>query len=402
MKSHFPIFKNNPDLIYLDSAASTQKPQFVIDGIKDFLENDYANIHRWLYSLSEKSENLYHQSKTMLANLINCEAKEIIYSYNSTYCFNLLAQALVNTDNKWEKKIWPWDSILLGIQEHHSNILPRQMLAKTYGFEIRFLYLDQNYNIDRDDFSQKYDETVKVISLSHVSNTTGQIINLTEVKKHLREDTFFIVDGSQSVPHFPVNVQTIWCDALIITAHKMLADTGLWMLYLKHHHIKNLNPLILGGWTPKDVDQLSFSLEWNSDKREAGTPNIIWAISLLKALEFIQSIGWIQTIREHEKKLISYCIQQFKQRSDYITVFGSLNTPDERLWVFSFELKDKPFNKVGEFLASHNICVRAGWHCAYPLHKFLSANGSVRISTYLYNDEADLESFFNIIKKMYS
>lgn len=241
MKKLFPIFQNNPGLVYLDSAASTQKPRLVIEGVADFLAHDYANIHRGFYSLSERSENLYHQSKTLLADLINCEAKEIIYSYNASYCFNLLAQALINS-----KKIQKGDAILLGIREHHSDIVSRQMLAQNFGFEIRWIKLTETYDINRDDFTTQYDEKVKLVAVSQISNVTGQITNITAIKKRLRDDTFFIVDGSQSVPHIPVDVKQIDCDALIMTAHKMFAETGLGMLYLKHQRIKQLNPLILG------------------------------------------------------------------------------------------------------------------------------------------------------------
>lgn len=400
MKSLFPIFKNNPELVYLDSAASSQKPQIVIDWVADFLANDYANIHRWLYSLSERSENLYHQSKTMLSDLIHCKESEIIYSYNSTYCFNLLAQALVNADSKWEKKIWHGDKVLVGIREHHSNILPWQTLAQTFGFIVDFIGIDENYNIDRADFEAKYDESVKVVSVSHVSNVTGQIMDVKTLKSKLRDDTFFIIDWSQSVPHFPVNVQEIGCDALIMTAHKMFAHTWLGMLYLQQKRIKELNPMILWWGTPKDVSTTDFSLQWNSDKREAGTPNIVGAVSLLKALEFIQSIG-MWAIREHEKRLTALLIEWFREHEDWIRVFGSLDRVEERVGVFSFEIKGKSFNKIGEFFANHNVCLRSGGHCAYPLHKSINANGSVRVSIYLYNDEQDIQSFFTVLDELW-
>ena len=172
-KKLFPIFNKNPELIYLDNAASTQKPKNVIDWVSEFLENNYSNIHRWFYSLSEKSEELYYQSKCSLAKLINCKPNEIIYSYNSTYCINLLAQALVNG---W--KLWKWDKVLLWIWEHHSNILPRETLSKNFWFDIEFINEDENYNIDRIDFDKKFDKHVKIISLSHVSNVTWQIMEI--------------------------------------------------------------------------------------------------------------------------------------------------------------------------------------------------------------------------------
>jgi len=394
MKQHFPIFQHNPGLVFLDNAASTQKPALVIDGVAEFLRSDYANIHRGLYQLSEKSETLYHQSKVLLAELIGAQAKEIIYSYNASYCFNLLAQALCNSG-----KLGKGDKVLLWMREHHSNVLPWQTLSKIFGFEIEFIEVNQHFDLSLEDFAKKYDDTVKVISLSHVSNVTGKIIDVAKVKTLLREDTFFIVDGSQSVPHFSVNVSKIDCDAFVMTAHKMMGHTGLGILYLKHQRIKTLDPLILGGGTVKDVSQTDFSLQWNSDKWETGTPNIIGAISLLKALEFIQNIGGMEAIWEHEQKLVQLSNKGFKERSDKVKVIGSLSD-EERVGVYAFLLPENNFNKIGEEFARENICIRAGGHCAYPLHKFLNVGGSSRMSSYVYNDEEDLRKFFEVLDRM--
>ena len=295
-KKLFPIFDKHPELIYLDNAASTQKPKAVIDWVSDFLKNDYANIHRWLYSLSERSEELYYESKCKLAELINCKPSEIIYSYNSTYCINLLAQALVNS---W--KLWKWDKVLLWKWEHHSNILPRQTLSKLFWFKIEFIDETEDFQINWRNFEKKFDKKVKVISLSHVSNVTWQIMEVGKIREKIWENVFFIVDWSQSVPHIPTDIEQIQCDALIMTGHKIMAQTGLWMMYLKRELIKELNPLILWWWTVKDVSINDFSLQNNADKWEAWTPNIIWAVSLLKALETIIflipeycfSLGWL-------------------------------------------------------------------------------------------------------------
>ena len=231
-KKLFPIFDKHPEIIYLDNAASTQKPKAVIQWVSKFLENDYANIHRGLYPLSDKSEELYYKSKCALSELINCKPGEIIYSYNSTYCLNLLAQALVNS---W--RLGKWDKVLLGIREHHSNILPRKTLSKIFWFNIEFIKETNDFQIDRKDFDKKLDKHVKVVSFSHVSNVTWQIMEIKKVRKKIWEKVFFIVDGSQSVPHIPVNIEDIQCDALIMTWHKMMAQTWLWMMYLKHDYI---------------------------------------------------------------------------------------------------------------------------------------------------------------------
>lgn len=394
-KKLFPIFDKNPKLVYLDNAASTQKPKTVIDWVSDFLKNDYANIHRWLYSLSERSEELYYESKCKLAELINCKPSEIIYSYNSTYCINLLAQALVNS-----LKLWKWDKVLLWIWDHHSNILPWQTLSKTFWFDIEFIKETVDFEIDWKDFKKKFNKKVKIISLSHVSNVTGQIMEIEKIRQEIWEKVFFMVDWSQSVPHFPVDIEQIQCDALIMTGHKMMAQTWLWMMYLKRGWIKELNPLILWWWTVKDVDTKKFSLQNNADKWEAWTPNIVWAISLLKALETIKQLGWMDEIRKHEKSLIKSLSEWFEKRKDSVKLLWNLS-PKNRIWTYSFIINDENnFNKIWEIFSKNNICIRTWWHCAYPLHKSLNVWWSARLSTYLYNDQEDIKRFFEVLDEI--
>jgi len=391
-KKLFPVFDKHPKLVYLDNAASTQKPKTVIDGVSDFLKNDYANIHRGLYSLSEKSEELYYESKCALAKLINCKPSEIIYSHNSTYCINLLAQALVNS---W--KLWKWDKVLLWIWEHHSNILPRKTLSKIFWFHIEFVNETEDFQIDWKDFDKKFNKKVKVVSLSHVSNVTWEIMEIEKVREKIWDKVFFIIDGSQSVPHIPVDIEQIQCDALIMTGHKMMAQTWLGMIYLKRELIKELDPLILWWWTVKDVSIDDFSLQNNADKWEAWTPNIVWAVSLLKALETIENIWWMEKIREHEKSLIKLLCEWFKKRKDKVILLWSLNS-DNRIWTFSFIVDDENnFNKIWDIFAEKHICIRTGWHCAYPLHKSLNVGWSARVSTYLYNTQEDIEKFFEVL-----
>ncbi len=400
-KKDFPVFKNNPWLIFLDNAASTQKPQYVIDGVSEFVASSYANIHRGLYSLSERSEEAYHHSKELVGELINCKPSEIIYSYNSTYGINLIAQSLVVSDI-----LKAGDTVLLWIREHHANILPWQILAQRKGFTIEFFNIDDEYEIDRNDFDQKYSDKVKVVSIGHVSNVTGKIYDVKKIKSKLRDDTFFLVDGSQSVPNFPVDVQDIGCDCLVFTGHKMMAYTGLWVIYLKKAWIKTLVPIIRGWGTIEDVSTEGHTLLANADKFEAGTPNIIGAVSMLKALEYIKSIGGMQKIREHEQKLVKLCLEGFKKYQDKVEVIGPL-TMDRSAWpvgrvaVFSFILSNNAnFNNVGETFAAQNIAVRCGGHCAYPLHKHFKKPWTCRMSGYVYNDEQDIQAFFEVLGKL--
>lgn len=221
-KSDFPLFQQHPEIVYLDNAASTQKPQLVIDGISSFLANDYANIHRGMYRLSESSELHYHESKQRVAQLLNCSAKEIIYSYNATYAINLLAQSLVNS-----KMLTKDDVVLVGLWDHHANSLPWMALSEMVGFQVEFFGLDEQYQIDRADFQSKYTDNVKVVACGQVSNVTGMIYDLQQIKTYLRPETFFLVDASQSVPNMQVDFQLLGADALVFTGHKMMASTGI-------------------------------------------------------------------------------------------------------------------------------------------------------------------------------
>jgi len=394
MKKDFPIFQNNPWLVYLDNWASTQKPQYVIDWVSDFTSKYYANIHRWSYDLSEKSEEFYFESKKKVWEFLNCKSSEIIYSYNSTYAINLVAQALCHS-----KILWKWDSVLLWIWEHHANVMPWKILSEEFWFDIRYISMDANYDIDWTDFSKKYDDTVKVVSVWHISNVTGKIFDVKKIKTLLRDDTFFIVDGSQSFPNIPVDVQSIWCDCFAFTWHKAMAYTGIWWIYLKKDRIKTLDPMISWGWAIKDLDVDFYELPTTWSKFEAWTPNIIWAVSLLKALEYIQSIWWIQKIRQHEQKIVDYCLPRFAELNDKVQLIWP-NTND-RVAVFSFYIPEhKNFNNVWEIFASQNIAIRCGWHCAYPIHKSLSIPGTCRMSAYIYNDLDDIDKFFQTLNEL--
>lgn len=391
-KKDFPVFENNPNLVFLDSAASSQKPRIVIDWVSDFVAKSYANIHRWLYDLSEKSETLYYDSKLEVAKLLNCKPSEIFYTYNSTYAINVLAWALIKS-----KFLEKWDVILLSIGEHHANVLPWQILSEEYWLEVRFFYIKDDFDIDREDFDKQYTKDVKVVACSHVSNVTGQIYDMKKLKSKLRDSTFFLVDWSQSVPHFAVDVQDISCDALVFTGHKMMAYTGIGVAYLQKKRIKELSPMIAGWGTISDVSVSGYSFASGTDKFEAGTPNIVGAVSLLKAIEYINSIGGMEKFWEHEKSITEYALKSFQKLSDKIDLIGSFSVED-RVWAFSFVCKNEGnFNKIWEIFAKNNVAVRCGGHCAYPLHKKLGIWGTCRMSTYIYNDQCDIDRFFEVL-----
>lgn len=397
IKKDFPIFKNNPWLIFLDSAASSQKPKYVIDGVSEFVASSYANIHRGDYPLSEKAEEFYHASKTKIAEFLHVKANEIIYSYNANYAINLIAQALCKS-----KYLEKWDIVLVWIRDHHANIVPWQSLSEEYGFEVKFINIRSDYTIDRQDFTKKYTKKVKVVACSHISNVTGAIYDVGKIKKHLRSDTFFLVDGSQSVPHIPVDVSQIGCDCFVFTAHKMMAYTGLGVAYLSKDRIKKLQPLISGGGAIHDVDTTNFIPSSGVEKFESGTPNIIAAVSLLKVLEYIQNIWWMNRIWAHEQQMTAYALDKFHklEKTKKVELIWSYDVA-KRVGVFSFILpKIRNTTIVGEKFAAKKIAIRCGGHCAYPLHKHINKAGSCRMSVYLYNDKKDIDTFFTELEKM--
>lgn len=393
-KKDFPIFQQNPWLIFLDSAASSQKPKKVIEGVSDFVSKYYANIHRGVYAISEKSEEIYEKSKNILSQFLNCKQSEIFYTYNATYGISILAQSLVNS-----KILQKGDKILLWIREHHANVVTRQILAENVWFDIEFINIDKNYEIDWNDFSSKYDNTVKVVSLWHVSNVTGKIYDIKKIKSLLKDDIFFMIDGSQSFPNMKIDVQDIWCDAFVLTGHKVMAYTGIGAVYLKQKRTKQLSPMIAGWWTIKDVWVEWHTLVSTIEKFEAGTPNIIWAASLLYALEYVQSIWGMEVIQTHEEYLVQEFLAWFKTLEKNIDLIWPKTT--DRIAVFSFFIPSLDnFNTVGEIFAEKNIAVRCGGHCAYPLHKDLKVPWTCRVSGYLYNDKGDINNFFDVLNNI--
>lgn len=393
-KKNFPIFTSNPELIFLDNASTTQKPQHVIDAVSKFVSHDYANIHRWSYDLAVRSEELYHKSKTQVGKLINCSADEIIYTYNATASSNLLAQSLCLSGVLGE-----WDEVLLGIWDHHANIVPWQQLQKVFKFSIQFIEIKSDYSIDRDDFATKYTTKTKVVACSYVSNVTGQVYDMQKLSSMLRDETFFAIDASQAVPHFAVDVQEIACDALYFTAHKFFAYTGLGVMYLAKQHIRSLEPLMSGGGSIADVTVDGNQLLRTVEKFEPGTPNIIWAVSMGAALDYLDWIGGYRTLHEVQTPLIDALWQWFRDLWDKVTLIWSSDGTN-RIGVFSFAVHGKNALDIADALADKHICVRAGGHCAHPLLYHIDQKSLIRISISLYNDIADIERFFAALREI--
>lgn len=419
IKKDFPILKNNKNIVYLDSTATTQKPSYVIDWMKDYLENDYANIHRWSYSLSERSEKMYVKSKKKLASFINSDNwREIIYSFNSTYASNLLVWSLKRSS--YFKK---WDKVLVSIVEHHANIVPRLILAEEVWIEVGYINVKKDFSLDLEDLEKKLDSNVKAISITHVSNVTWEIFDLEKVRKiidkkykcHPELDSeslkykntnyysdsnlewkksckpLFIIDASQSFPHIKIDIKKLWCDFMFFTWHKFMADSWIWVLWWKKELLENLKPVFSWWWAISWVKKDCF-LEANlPDRFEPWTPNLTWALSILKALEYIEQIWWYQEIEKIEKELSKYFLEKFG-KIKWVKLIGWENV-NSRVWVFSFIVNWIHSHDIADYLAEKNICIRAWQHCAEPLMWELWINHSCRASLYIYNTKKDIDIF---------
>lgn len=394
IKKDFPIFKNNPGLIYLDSTASSQKPSLVIDWIKEYLENSYSNIHRWLYDIAIRSETIYDKSKQQVCELIWANSyKEIIYTYNSTYASNLLIWSFRLS---WILK--KWDKVLLSIVEHHANIVPWLILKEEIGIEIEYINVDENYDLDFADFEKKYDEKVKIISMTHVSNITGQIFDLERIWKLKREDTLFVIDWSQSIPHFKVDVKKLNADFLFFTWHKLFADSWIGVLWWKTKLLNELKPVFSWWGAISKVEETCFIYANLPYKFEPWTPNLTWAVSLSKALDYIESIWWFKKIEEIEKDLVKYTLEKFNSRKDINLVWSSKALG--RVWVFTFTIPNIHSNDIADIVAENNMCIRAWMHCAHPFLNKIKINNAARMSLYIYNTYEDIDKFFEIIDKI--
>ena len=399
IKKDFPIFTTHPELVYLDSTATSQKPNHVIDGVADYLRSSYANIHRGSYEISEISEKLYQESKAIVAkNIWANNWREVIYTGNSTYALNILAQSIWRTG-----LLKKWDKVLVSITEHHANIVPWLILKEDYGIELDFIAVTEDFSLDYKDFRSKLDDNVKIVSLAHVSNTTGQIYDLENVNSLLNmrygaARPLFIVDGSQSVPHFRVDVEKLGCDALFFTGHKVFADSGMWVLWAKETLLHELKPIFSGGGAIGYVQQWEFTFSSElPDKFEPGTPNLSGAVSLLRAFEYIESIWGYGELESIEDDLTLYALEKFQSFSNIRLIWWT--DSETRVGVFSFIVEGIHSFDISDYLADHHICIRAGQHCAEPFMESLWLKHSCRMSLYIYNTHEDIDRFFEVLER---
>ncbi|MBR9693261.1 cysteine desulfurase [Candidatus Woesearchaeota archaeon] len=387
IKEDFPILKDG--LVYLDNAATTQKPRMVIDAVKGFYEEDYATIHRGLYPLSVTATRHYEAAREKVAELIGVPSNNLIFTSGTTEAINLVAHGLV---------LKKGDEILLTPHEHHSNIVPWQEAAKKVGAKVIWCKLNGDLTLDVDDIKKKLTKKTRVLAITHVSNVLGTINPLEEIIPHAKEhDTFVLVDGAQAVPHMRVHARRLGCDAYAFSSHKMYGPTGIGALFLKD---LSLVPLCTGGDMIDDVTQEGSVFAENEPRRfEAGTPNITGAIGFAAAIDYIEKIGY-DVIHAHEEQLLRKTWKALEEQPR-VHLLGPAPETHRRAGLITFTIEGAPPHDVAEILGRQNVCIRAGKHCAHPLHQYLKLDeGTNRVSFAFYNSEEDVNTLLGALQKV--
>ena len=391
IKDQFPIFKNNPDLIYLDNASTTQKPQRVLDSLVDFYTKYNANVHRGLYPIAEKATDKYEASRKTVAEFIHANPLEIIFTGGTTSGTNAIADSLFKSSLIPENP-----RVLLSDLEHHSSLLPWQQVP---GVQLDYLPVSENFEIDvtkiRD---QKYD----VVSLSHVSNVTGAILP-TNVLSKLRlnnPEIIIILDCAQSIAHLPINVKNLGADFIVFSGHKVYAPTGVGVIWGKKELLERMEPFDVGGGMIRTVTREKTEWAPLPEKFEAGTPPIAEAIALAEGLKFIKDLGF-DSIEEHEADLREELIKRFSQIDKVKIYHPTLQT--HAIGVVSISVDGIHPHDLAQYLGDKNICLRAGHHCTQILHReVFNISATLRISFGVYNSSQDIgkliEELENAIK----
>lgn len=393
IKSQFPIFQNHPNLVYLDSAASTQTPKVVMDAMDAYYSEYRANIHRGLYDLSARATEKYEEAREKVAAFIGAERNEIIFTSGTTHGLNFLARSLC-------KDLKAGDNIVLTQIEHHANLVPWQEYAREKGIELRFIELNENYELDINSAKRCIDENTKVVSFSLVSNVLGTITiaSIPEIFEYAQSmGAITVLDAAQAVGHMGVDVKFIACDFLVFSGHKMYGPTGIGVLYGKKERLENLEPFFYGGDMIREVTYEKSSWADIPERFEGGTPNIAGAIGLAAAVDFLGSIG-ILNIIDHEVHLQEKLFDELK-KIDGLKVIGP-EFGEPRIGVVSFTLEGIHPHDIAEIFNRGEVCIRAGHHCAMPLMKQLGLPGTARVSFGIYNTVEDVEKCIAAIQQV--
>lgn len=381
---------NDEPLVYLDNAATTQKPQQVLDVLADYYQKDNANVHRGVHTLSERATARYEAARQKVADFIQAKSsKEILFTRGTTTSLNWVAQFA-------REILQPDQEVIISVQEHHSNIIPWQQACQQTGAKLRYVTLKDG-ELDVDSLKSMLSEKTKFVSLAHVSNVLGSVAPIGEIAELVHQvGAYLVVDGAQSVPHMAVNVQELDVDFYAFSGHKMLGPTGIGVLYGKEELLNRMSPVEFGGEMIDFVYEQSATWKELPWKFEAGTPNIAGAIGLGAAIDYLTEIG-MEAIQAHEAELVNYVFPKL-QAIPGLTIYGSQDL-SKRTGVIAFNLDDLHPHDVATALDYEGVAVRAGHHCAQPLLRYLQVPATVRASFYIYNTKADCDKLVEAIIK---
>ncbi len=389
LKADFPLLSRTVHghrVVYLDSAASSQHPQCVLDAMDHYYQTTHANVHRGVYTLAEEADRLYDAARVAVGRFIGAPdpEHEVIFTKNATESINLVAATWARSN------LGRGDVVLLTDMEHHANIVPWLMLAEELGIELRWIGIDEEYRLDLSDLDRLLDG-VKLVGCTTMSNVLGTITPFARIAEAAhRAGALVLADGAQSVPHLPTDVGRLGCDFLAFSAHKMLGPTGIGVLWGRRELLEEMPPFMGGGGMIRDVRHDGFTpnvLPW---KFEAGTPPIAEAVGLAAAVAYLEELG-LDAVRAHEVELTAYAQSIFAERfGDDLRIFGPPGTA-ERGGVLSLAYRDIHPHDLAQVLDQAGVCVRAGHHCAKPLMRRMGVNATARASVYVYNDESDVD-----------
>ena len=392
-KDEFPILQERK-ISYLDSGATTQKPQCVIDAIESYYKECNANPHRGAYSLSIEATEKYESTREKIAKFINAKNREeIIFSKNATESLNLIAYSY-GLDNLKKD-----DEVVLSIMEHHSNLVPWQYVTKKTNSKLKFMYINKDYELSKEEIESKITDKTKVVGITHVSNVLGTINNVKKIIKYAhKKGAVVIVDASQSIPHMKIDVQDLDADFLVFSGHKMFAPLGIGVLYGKKELLNKMTPFLMGG------DMIEYVYEQNTtfaplpNKFEAGTQNVEGVIGLGSAIDYIEKIGY-KEIQNVEEAITKYAVNELS-KLDFLELYITPHLENHSS-VISFNIKGVHPHDVASILDSNGVCVRSGNHCAQPLLRYLGMDSTCRASFSIYNTKEDVDNLVEALKKAY-
>ena len=379
---------NDEPLVYLDNAATTQKPQVVLDALMTYYHEDNANVHRGVHTLAERATAAYEASREKFRQFINAKStKEVLFTRGTTTGLNWVGRFA-------EQVLEPGDEVVISIMEHHSNIIPWQEACKKTGAKLVYAYLKDG-QLDMEDLANKISEKTKFVSLAQVSNVLGCINPVKEIAQMAhRVGAYMVVDGAQSAPHMAIDVQDLDCDFFILSGHKMLGPTGIGVLYGKEEILNQMNPIEFGGEMIDFVYEQEATWKELPWKFEAGTPNIAGAIALGTAVDYLSALG-MENVHAYEQELVDYVLPKL-QAIEGLTVYGPEDS-GKHAGVIAFNINGLHPHDVATALDYEGVAVRAGHHCAQPLINHLGISSAARASFYIYNTKDDCDKLVEAI-----